>query len=265
MKTPLSPRESTLLVACAALALLAAAGPHVPAPPAYHSFADTRAWGALPNAGDVLSNLAFALAGLVGAWKVWRLPRGALTNMQRAMAGLFFAGLVLTAACSAWYHLGPDDARLVVDRSGMAVAFAGLLGLAVTTRVGERAAAFVGLAFLAAAPLALHASVQGELLPWVVLQFGGMALLVLLALGRPLPDALPVRWLAIVAIYCAAKACEGLDGWAFAASGYLFSGHTLKHLVAACAALPVIAALGWHNAAEPRGALRPRTLRRISS
>ena len=44
--------------------------------------------------------------------------------------GVFCAGLVLTALCSAIYHWEPDNAGLGLDRLGMAVAFAGLLGLA---------------------------------------------------------------------------------------------------------------------------------------
>ena len=40
--------------------------PAVAQDPSYHRFADQRQWLGVPNAADVLSNLAFALVGLVG-------------------------------------------------------------------------------------------------------------------------------------------------------------------------------------------------------
>ena len=43
--------------------------------------------------------------------------------------------------------------------------------------------------------------------------------------------------------YAAAKMLEAGDAWVFEATGHLVSGHTLKHGVAALAALPVLAAL----------------------
>src|SRR5213076_2517963 len=107
-----------------------------------------RVWRGVPHAGDVLSNLAFLAAGIAGAWPLWRLPERCVTNMERAMAALFFTGLLFTAACSTWYHLSPDDARLAVDRSGMAIAFAGLLGFAAAAHVSERAGALSGLGLL---------------------------------------------------------------------------------------------------------------------
>ena len=44
---------------------------------------------------------------------------------------VFFAGLILSGLGSAVYHWAPDAGALVIDRLGMAVAFAGVLALAV--------------------------------------------------------------------------------------------------------------------------------------
>ena len=38
----------------------------IPQPLAYHNFADHRAWLGIPNFGDVISNLPFAIVGLWG-------------------------------------------------------------------------------------------------------------------------------------------------------------------------------------------------------
>lgn len=245
MRLNLSRTETTLALVCAALLLLAAAGPAVPQPADFHAYADQRALWGLPYAMDVLSNLPFALAGLAGAWMLWRAPAGALGNMERAMAALFFAGLLLTALGSSWYHLQPDDAGLAIDRYAMAVAFAGLLGLGAAGRVSARAGAVLGLLALVLAPLAVAAwAGTGNVLPWAVVQVGGMCLLLWLGLLRPRHGALDVRWLAVLAIYGMAKVLEVNDHAVYELTGQWASGHTLKHLVASLAAWPVLSAIG---------------------
>lgn len=208
----------------------------------YHAFADQRGWsGWLPHAADVLSNLPFAIAGVVG---LHRLRGARCSAAERSMAALFFAGLLLTATCSAQYHWAPDDAGLALDRAGMAVAFAGLLGLAVHGRFGERAGRAVVGAVLLVAPVAIAIQARsGNLLPWALLQGGGMVLLVACAVLRPLQGVLAVRWFAVLAVYALAKACEAGDAAVFTLTGEMVSGHTLKHVVAAFAAWLVIAAL----------------------
>lgn len=239
----LSAREAVLLAAVLGLLALAACGLPLAQDPAFHGFADRRPWLGIPNAADVLSNLPFALAAVWGLRLLQRLPAGALDGAQRAMAALFFAGLGLTAAGSAWYHWAPDQAGLAVDRACMAVAFAGLLGLAVADRVGARAGWATGLvllpAGLASIAVWLH---DGNLLPWACLQGGGIVLLLWLGLLAPPAAALRVRWLWVIAAYAAAKLAEQADHALFAHGGWL-SGHTLKHLLASLAALPVLAAL----------------------
>jgi hypothetical protein len=240
MKT-LTPREAALLLATLALALLAALAPPMAQPAYYTHFADARAWLGIPNGFDVLSNLGFALAG---AWGLRVLAHAPLRGTPRALAALAFAGLLATAAASAWFHWQPDTAGLAVDRLGMTLAFAGVLGLGVAGHVGARAGALFALLVLLCGPLTIGLWVHsGNLLPWAVLQGGGMALLLVLAVLRPLPGALVVRWGWLIGIYVVAKACELADATLYSASGHWLSGHTLKHLVAALAAWPVISAL----------------------
>lgn len=82
------------LLALLAAAALAAHGP-IAQPLDYHHFSDTRAWGGLPNAANVLSNLPFAL---IGAWGWLRL-----TNEG---SGLAWRALALCVGCTAWvFHL----------------------------------------------------------------------------------------------------------------------------------------------------------------
>jgi len=252
----MSPKpEAMLLLTCLSLLALALFGPALAQPAHYHEFADQRVLWGVPFAMDVLSNLPFALAGAVGAWCLWSLPSGALSNVQRAMAALFFIGLLLTAAASSWYHWHLDDAGLAVDRCGMAVAFAGLLGLAAAGRVSERAGATLGLAVLVLAPASVQVWFEtGNVLPWAVLQFGGMGLVLWLALLRPRDAALDIRWSLVILAYAAAKLLEVNDHLVYELSGELVSGHTLKHVVAALAAWPVIAAIGGRSKSRQNAA-----------
>lgn len=242
MNLELSSRERRLICGCAALALLAILGPAV-APPPFGDFVDVRAWGGIANAGDVLSNLFFLAAGLAGLVAVARVPSGTIAKAERAMAVVFFSGLVATSACSAWFHLAPDDARLALDRGGMALAFAGMLGLVTAGRVSARAGFVLACVVLVAAPWTIHAASSGDVLPWAVVQFGGMVILGALAFARPRAGALAVRWFAVIAIYAVAKVCESFDGAIFELTAQAISGHSLKHVVASFAAVPVIAAL----------------------
>ena len=209
----------------------------------FHLFADTRIWHGIPNACDVLSNVGFLVAAAAGLFALGRLPRISLTQAQRATAVLFFAGLAISGFCSGFYHLHPDDSRLMVDRSGMSIAFAGLLGLAAATGFGERAGVFAASGLLLAAPFAIFAAASGHLVPWAIMQFGGMVALCVFASRKPVPGALHVHWLAILAIYSLAKLCEVNDDTIFELTRHFASGHTLKHVVAAFSAWPVLAAL----------------------
>jgi hypothetical protein len=126
----------------------------------------------------------------------------------------------------------------------MAIAFAGILGLAVCERVSLRAgwpAACVAFAGGLMAVAVYHE--RGDVLPWAVVQFGGMALVLGLALLRPVPGAMGLRLGAVIFFYAVAKLLELGDHWIFEATGEVVSGHTLKHLVAACAAWPVLQAV----------------------
>ena len=244
MRSILSNTETVLVAACLALLAVAVAGPALPQAGHYHEFADQRVLWGLPCAMDVLSNIPFALAGAAGMVSLVRLPPRALATVPRVMAWLFFTGLVLTAGASSWYHWHPDESGLAVDRCGMAVAFAGLLGLAAAGRVSDRAGAALGLAVLVLAPLAAQVAAQkGDVLPWALLQFGGMVLILWFAVLRARPSAPAFSCGLVILAYGVAKLLEANDQQVYELTGRLVSGHTLKHVVASLAAAPVIATL----------------------
>lgn len=206
-----------------------------------HPFVDARTLLGVPNAMDVLTNAPLALAG---AWGLLVMRRRAWPAATQQAAWVFFAGLVATGFGSAWYHWTPDAAGLVWDRLGMAVTFAGVLALAVAERVGH-APAWQALRVLL--PIAVLSAIlpasNGNVMPWAVVQFGGMALIVRLAMLKPVAGAIGIRLGVLIGLYALAKLLELGDEAVFHATADAVSGHSLKHLVAALAAWPVIAAL----------------------
>lgn len=245
MELTLRTRETLLLSTVMLLLALACGLPPLAQSAHYHEFADQRQWGGLPYAMDVLSNLPFALGGFWGWLIVARST--SLHGTQRRMAQLFFGGLVITAACSTWYHLSPHNASLAVDRLGMTVAFAGVMGLAVSARVSERAGLMSGLASLVLGAMSVGVWFErANLAPWAVYQFAGMALLLALLWLPKRPAQLNIAWLAVLGIYAVAKLLELADHPIFEMTGWV-SGHSLKHIVASLAAWPVIKAIQQHQ------------------
>ena len=108
----------------------------IPQPLSYHNFADQRAWLGIPNFGDVASNLPFAIVGIWGL--IVLFTPGAIKFIdarERWPYLVMFAGLILTAAGSAYYHLAPDNARLVWDRIPIMIAMMALVDAVVGERV----------------------------------------------------------------------------------------------------------------------------------
>ena len=102
----------TSVIAILASAIIVAQGP-IPQDPAYHIFADRRAFCGIPNFWNVISNIPILLCGLIGlACILTKKYSGGLPSLQWHYA-LFFAGGVLIGLGSSWYHLQPDNNTLV--------------------------------------------------------------------------------------------------------------------------------------------------------
>jgi hypothetical protein len=239
--------EFALWTGLLALLLLAIFGPAVFQPGNYHHFADQGRWLGIAHANDVLSNLPFACAGLYGFWTLNRaenLPHDSHPKDRAKVlcATVFFLGLLATSVGSSWYHFAPDNTGLAVDRLTMAFAFAGLLGLATTERISAGSGVAITALIILAGPLSLwYWTVSENLLPWAVVQFGGLGLLIALSFMKPEGRTLSLAW--VVAIYALAKLFEHFDHQVFELTAQVISGHTLKHLFASLVIFPVISAL----------------------
>ncbi len=238
----LSRSESLLAVGALLLLGLALGLPAIQQDPAYHQFADTRVFGGLSRALDVLSNIGFLVLGLYGLVLQCSGRLQFFGAALRLSTLVFFSGFVLTALGSSYYHAAPDDAGLVVDRLGMVVVFAGVLGMAAAHRISERAGfATLNLGLAAGVGSVLWWAAAGNLMPYAIVQFGGIAL----ALAMMLSPArgLGPRWTGLLLTYALAKVFETFDAQVFTLTAHLVSGHTIKHLLAALPVLAVTSAL----------------------
>jgi hypothetical protein len=238
MKSLLTPRTPLLIVCAAAIALLLY-GPIVQFAH-YHAFADQSVMAGLPHAADVLSNLPFLLIAIWGGWHLW--PQRDHPALKAGYAGyrLFLIGLFLTAFGSSFYHLAPDNARLVWDRLPIALVCAGLLAaVRAETRPtvnGEWNAVLLGL--FAIASVAWWAVTErlgtGDLRPYLLLQAMPLVLIPLWQTIYRAPRADRQAFVIALLLYAIAKVTEIQDHEILSIT-HVISGHTLKHLLAAMA------------------------------
>jgi hypothetical protein len=247
-----SVRYLLLGVAVIGAVVAAALSPPIAQALEYHRFTDTRSWLGIPNGLDVLSNVPFAIVGVLGLVATFsRKADGSplfADPWERWPYAALFAGVALTSIGSGYYHLAPDNARLVWDRLPMTVGFMGLLAAMLAERVSVRTARALFVPLLAVGALSVaywywtelqHA---GDLRPYALVQFGSLLVVVLLLALYP-SRYTGTRYLVVGLIaYTAAKGFELADRQVFAV-GHIVSGHTLKHLAAAGGVLCIVAML----------------------
>lgn len=196
----------------------------------YHRFVDTRGLFGIPNAGDVLSNLPFLLAGLYGLKVIQSHPPGAMVRAWKVL----FVGVALVSFGSAYYHWAPDNASLVWDRLPMTIGFMGLFVALSGEFVDERRASqlLIPMILVGFASVVVWAMTDDlRFYAWVQ----GMPLLVILVYLAVFRSAYSHRamLLAALLLYVLAKVTESYDAVVFEAMGGLLSGHSIKHLLAA--------------------------------
>ena len=229
-----------LLAVAIVLAIVALCLSPIPQPLSYHNFADHRGWLGIANFGDVVSNIPFAIVGLAGLIFLSKPRTRTFSNdRERWLYLVMFAGMILTAFGSAYYHLAPGNARLVWDRMPIMIVFMALLAAVIAERVSVAAglclfpilqAAGIGSVLLWRAG-ELHG--HGDLRFYAAVQVYAILILLLMLLV-PTKYTRGSDYAVVVGFYVLAKILEEMDRQVFAL-GHIVSGHTLKHLAAAMA------------------------------
>lgn len=227
----------TILVVAAAVLL-----PRIPQPQSYHDFADQRALLGTSNFGDVVSNLLFAVGG---AWGLIFLLRKSeqerfLDPRERWAYLLVFLGLLLTALGSSFYHLAPDNGRLVWDRLPMTLAFMGLVSAMISERLSVPAGCYLlpVLLLIGAGSVVWwwHTETAGasDLRFYAAVQVYAVLVLPILLLLSPRYTR-SSDFAVVFGFYVLAKIFETEDRQIYSLDQHTISGHTLKHLAAGAA------------------------------
>ena len=250
-------RWSMIAVVCVVAFVVVCFLPPIPQSQSYHNFADQRTIAGVPYAMDVLSNVAFLLPGILGL--IFLVGAGPIfdAGTRWAFAVLFF-GLILTSFGSGYYHLAPDNQRLVFDRLPMIVAMSGCVGAVIADRFGGKTAWSVPVLLVMGLWTVYQWNASEQLgqgdLRWYALYQGlvmivGAMLLLLFASRNGLTQVFVIA----VAGNVLAKVFELLDKPIFTLGG-IVSGHTLKHLSAGFAFLSLaffVRRLGRERAVRP--------------
>jgi hypothetical protein len=242
-------KKTAIIILLAIALLMLAIGlmlPPIPQPESYHHFADQRSWLGINNAWNVLSNLPFALIGLWGLFLLFFSSKVKFIDSNEPWFWVTISlGLILVAWGSGYYHLAPDDNRLVWDRLPMVIVFTSFVAALISDRINSNLALglwpfllFIGIFSVlqwyiselqGAGDLRLYAAVQA---------YTGVLTLVMLLLPSHYTQSGDLA--VIILFYSLAKLFELYDHQIYWFFGGIISGHTLKHLAAALAAFWMI-------------------------
>ncbi len=249
MPHPRDRRAVALWLIVAAAAGLASILPRIPQPLSYHQFADRHTCFGMTGCFDVSTNLLFILVGVAGL--KFLAGKRALQQFIHAREAipyrLFFLSAILVGFGSGYYHLAPDNSRLVWDRAAISLAMMSWLAAIIC----ERVSVTVGLRLIPVTYAAGLGSViywgwseangHGDLRFYGLMQFYPMLLIPLLLRLYPPRYSGDRHILTIIGLSLLALVCDFTDHQIASLTGAV-SGHTLKHVIAALAIYRVL----WH-------------------
>lgn len=214
----------------------------------YHNFADQRLLYGVAHFWNVASNLPFAVIGVLGCWWLIRSGRTSpafVEPSERVAYFVFFVGELLTCFGSGYYHAEPTNETLVWDRLVFSLMLTSVFAIVVAEFVNRRVGRFMLAPMVVLGLFSVlywarsELMGQGDLRLYYLVQFYPMlAIPVILLLFRSRYTHTWAFWL-MWALYAAAKVAELYDETIFEWSGF-WSGHTVKHLVAAGASFVLL-------------------------
>jgi hypothetical protein len=218
--------------------------PAIPQPQWYHAFADAREFLGIANFWNVASNAPIGVAGAIGLNDVLTRRGLFLERAEASGYACFFAAMIGVTLGSAYYHLAPDDARLLWDRLPIGMATAVLPIAVLSDHLGARVARPLLIpALVAGAASAIYWALSeqaghGNLVPYLSLQLLSIGAVALLARRPGRYTRARDLWV-VIGFYALARVAEVFDSAIYRAGEFL-SGHSVKHLLAALAAAWVL-------------------------
>lgn len=208
----------------------------IPQQQSYHHFADQRYWLGIPNAWNVLSNIAIALPGFWGLFLLFSRNKVPFIDARERWFWIVLSfSLILTAIGSSYYHLAPDNARLVWDRLPMTAVFMTFAAALIGERVNVTFGLWVWPVLLAIGFCSVWIWYASEQRGNSDLRFyiGVQAFAILTAIAMLLsPSPYNRNWILAIVILCYGFALffDVFDHQIYRFTDGVVSGHALKHL-----------------------------------
>ncbi len=210
--------------------------PPIPQDICYHDFSDNRMFWGIANFWNVISNVPFFIAGLMGLFFSLKY------NLSLAHI-LFYTGIFCVGLGSAYYHISPSNSTLLWDRLPMTVAFMSFFSIVVSAFINDRVGKKLLMPFIFAGVFSIlywHYSElygKGDLRFYALVQFLPMLLIpIILILYK---GANKRTYFLVLLLYAIAKIFEASDNFIFNLSACI-SGHTIKHLIASMAPIVLL-------------------------
>ncbi|CAA3028369.1 Ceramidase domain-containing [Olea europaea subsp. europaea] len=241
-------------VAIVCFVVLMLVTPKIPQSQEYHDFADQREFFGIPNTLNVISNFPFLIIGLIGLILCYFRNYFKL-SLQGELCGwtCFYIGVAAVGIGSSYYHLKPNDERLVWDRLPMTIAFTSIIAIFIIERVDEHRGTLSIIPLLLAGVVSiLYWRFFDDLRPYAVVQFVPCIAIPIMAILLPPMYTHSTYWLWAAGFYLLAKIEEAADKPIYSLTHHIVSGHTLKHLCAAMVPVFLTLMLAKRDIAEER-------------
>lgn len=214
----------------------------IPQDPNYHGFADKRIVFGIPNFLNVITNLPFAIIGLLGL----RAIRKAKEKDLKYISYMLFIGFLLLSIGSSYYHLWPKNETLVYDRIPMVLIFMSFFAFIICHHINKRTGyhAFIVLNIIGIISviywiLSEHAG-KGDLRWYGMVQFFPIVAIPLILFLYSSSSNYLKEIILIFLFFGLAKLCEEFDKDIYHYLSNTISGHSLKHILMAVAGYEIV-------------------------
>ncbi|KAJ4708198.1 Alkaline phytoceramidase (aPHC) [Melia azedarach] len=216
------------------------ATPKVPLSPHGNLFADMRNFLGVPNTLNVITNFPFLIVGVIGF--VLTLQGSFFKISFRGEVwgwALFYAGIAGVAFGSAYYHLKPDEDRVMWDTLPMMIAYASLFSTFLVERVGVKIGLSCLIALVSVAFLSMsYARIFNDFRLCMTFQLIPCLAIPVMVFFLPPKYTHSRFWIYAAGVHIIAKFEAIADRKIYHANHYIISGHSLEHLCSAI--IPVL-------------------------
>lgn len=201
---------------------------------AFHNFVDDQTIVGIKNFHNIITNIGYLIVGMIGVIDYFR------KDTRYSLSWIFFfISVILIAPGSAYYHDTPNSTTLVWDRLPMTFAFMSLTSVVLCElyKIKNHLKLLIPLLGLGAFSVWWW-TYSGDLRIYYWVQLTPILSLLYVSFAVKTQSLKKKNMVAGVLLYGLAMLCEKKDAPIFEALDY--SGHSIKHILAALAILAIV-------------------------